>query len=90
MATIDQMNQALKNAQAKADAGDKEAAAAVVRLRAALGASANVGPAPTTFEGLKRGALDVGQGLKQMYLMATDPNAAQAYTADVNKEIADY
>ena len=90
MATIDEMNQALKNAQAKADAGDQAAAAAVVRLRKALGASANVGPAPTTFEGLKRGALDVGQGLKQMYLMATDPNAAQAYTADVNKEIADY
>jgi len=90
MATINEMNQSLKNAQAKADAGDQEAAAAVVRLRKALGASANLGPAPTTMEGLKRGALDVGQGLKQMYLMATDPNAAQAYTADVNKEIADY
>lgn len=41
-------------------------------------------------ESFTRGMMDVGQGLKQLYLMASDPAAAKAYTADVNKEIAEY
>jgi hypothetical protein len=41
-------------------------------------------------ESFTRGVMDVGQGLKQLYLMATDPAAAKAYTADVNRQIAEY
>lgn len=41
-------------------------------------------------ESFTRGLMDVGQGLKQLYLMASDPAAAKAYTADVNKQIAEY
>lgn len=48
------------------------------------------GPPPGAAERLERGALDVGQGLKQLYLMATNPAEAKRYTADVNAQIADY
>lgn len=41
-------------------------------------------------EGMKRGALDVGQGIKQLYLMVTNPSEAARYTGEVNKEISDY
>ena len=41
-------------------------------------------------ESFTRGMMDVGQGLKQLYLMSTDPEAAKAYTADVNRQIAEY
>ena len=41
-------------------------------------------------ESFTRGMLDVGQGLKQLYLMSTNPEAAKAYTADVNKQLAEY
>lgn len=37
-----------------------------------------------------RGMYDVGQGLKQLYLMATDPEGAKKYTSDVNAEIGRY
>lgn len=48
------------------------------------------GPGRPVSEGLKRGVLDVGQGIKQLYLMATDPAEAARYTDQVNKEIAAY
>jgi hypothetical protein len=41
-------------------------------------------------ESFTRGALDVGQGLKQLYLMGTAPEEAKKYTADVNRQIAEY
>jgi hypothetical protein len=37
-----------------------------------------------------RGMYDVGQGLKQLYLMATDPEGAKKYTSDVNAEVGRY
>lgn len=51
------------------------------------------GIAPDITEGgesFTRGLSDVGQGLKQLYLMATDPGEARKYTTDVNKQIAEY
>jgi hypothetical protein len=50
----------------------------------------NKGSGRPVSEGLKRGVLDVGQGMKQLYLMATDPEAAKSYTDQVNREIAAY
>ena len=37
-------------------------------------------------EQFMRGVSDVGQGIKQLYLMATDPEAAKKYTAEVNAQ----
>lgn len=42
-------------------------------------------------ERMGRGIMDVGQGLKQLYMMAVrPPEEAKAYTQEVNKEIAEY
>lgn len=51
-----------------------------------------VAPDITTLgERMGRGVMDVGQGLKQLYMMAVrPPEEAKAYTQDVNKEIAEY
>lgn len=37
--------------------------------------------------GVGRGAMDLGQGAKQSYLMATDPAAAEQYTQGVNEDV---
>ena len=53
-------------------------------------------PAPVDYEeppfmaSVGRGMLDVGQGLKQLYLQATDPEAAREYQRQVDEEIALY
>jgi hypothetical protein len=47
-------------------------------------------PSPTIGERTIRGFMDVGQGLKQLYLMATDPEEAAKYTQQVNKDLAMY
>lgn len=51
-----------------------------------------IAPDITSFgERMGRGVLDVGQGLKQLYMMAVrPPEEAKAYTQEVNKEIAAY
>jgi hypothetical protein len=50
----------------------------------------DAGPPPGRLERMGRGALDVTQGIKQLYLMATNKDAATTYTQRVNSEIADY
>lgn len=51
-------------------------------------------PAPTTFEsyraGIERGLRNIGQSTKQLFLQITDPQQAQEYTQEVNKEIQAY
>ena len=47
-------------------------------------------PSPTIGERTIRGFLDVGQGIKQLYLMATDPEEAAKYTQKVNRDLALY
>lgn len=51
-----------------------------------------IAPDITSFgERMGRGVMDVGQGLKQLYMMAVrPPEEAKAYTQEVNKEIAAY
>lgn len=51
-----------------------------------------IAPDITSFgERSLRGVMDVGQGLKQLYMMAVrPPEEAKAYTQEVNKEIAAY
>lgn len=46
--------------------------------------------APPVMARVGRGMMDVGQGMKQLWLMATDPEAAKKYTQEVNAEIALY
>lgn len=45
---------------------------------------------PNVMARVGRGFMDVGQGMKQLWLMATDPEAAKKYTQEVNAEIALY
>lgn len=45
---------------------------------------------PNAMARVGRGMMDVGQGMKQLWLMATDPEAAKQYTKSVNDEIAMY
>ena len=47
-------------------------------------------PSPTIAERTIRGFLDVGQGIKQLYLMAKDPEEAARYTEQVNRDLALY
>jgi hypothetical protein len=47
-------------------------------------------PSPTIAERTIRGFMDVGQGLKQLYLMAKDPEEAAKYTQQVNRDLAMY
>ncbi len=70
---------------------DDEAPASTARLTPVEDAPVRpAAPPPGAGERLQRGALDVGQGLKQLYLMATDPQGAKDYTKQVNAEVADY
>lgn len=48
------------------------------------------GAEPSFAASVGRGAMDVAQGLKQLYLLATNPEAARQYTAQVNREIRQY
>lgn len=45
---------------------------------------------PTTLEEIGRGAADITQGLEQLYYMATDPQAAEKFTAEKTAEMQMY
>ena len=46
--------------------------------------------APSGLERFGRGFADVGQGVKQLGLMVSDPEAAKQYTSDINEDLARY
>jgi hypothetical protein len=96
MATIDQLHTALVNADAAGDTAAATALAAEIQrvnstpTNAAPAAPTAPQEAPPLMARVGRGFMDVGQGLKQLYLLATDKDAAQKYTADKNQEEALY
>lgn len=88
MADIEDMRAALIKADAAARAGDPTAAADAATLAQAISAYR---PDVTRWtERTARGVLDVGQGIKQLFLMATDPEAAAKYKEQTNAEIGQY
>ena len=103
MATLQELETALVNAD---KAGDGEAArilAQEIQARRWLDSSGLAGASyvshrskvldpesPPPMARVGRGMMDVAQGTKQLYLNATDPEAARQYTKDVDAEIARY
>lgn len=55
-----------------------------------VGSERDEGFANNLLVGMGRGFMDTGQGVKQAYLQATNPEAAAEYTATVNDELKRY
>lgn len=89
MATMQELEQAMIKAH---EAGDTNAArflAGEISKAQGLSVQAPVKP-PGAGERFMRGMNDTGTGLVQLWKMATNPEEAKRYTAEVNAETADY